>query len=45
MHPPRDAAVAPRCAASGGGLRRALQQRAFEQRHWLHHAEGSGNAL
>jgi len=36
----RDAAVARRCAASGGGLRRALQQRSFEQRHRLHHAEG-----
>ena len=40
VHPPRDAAVAGRCAASGGGLRRALQQRSFEQRHRLHHAEG-----
>ena len=32
--------VARRCAASGEGLRGALQQRAFEQRHRIHHAEG-----
>ena len=37
---PGIAVVARRCAASGGGLRRALQQRAFEQRCRLHHAEG-----
>src|SRR6516225_4567596 len=36
----RNAAVARRCAASGGGLRRALQQRASEQRHRVHHAQG-----
>ena len=40
VHPAGNAAVAGRCAASGGRLRRALQQRALEQRGWLHHAEG-----
>ena len=40
VHSAWDAAVARRCASSGGGLRRALQQRAFEQRHRLHHAKG-----
>jgi len=40
VHPAGNAAVAGRCAASGGGLRRALQQRPSEQRGWLHHAEG-----
>src|SRR5271157_2880735 len=30
MHPPRHADFARRCAAFGGGLRGALQQRAFE---------------
>ena len=40
VHSARDAAVARRCAAAGGGLRRALQQRSPEQRHWLHHAKG-----
>src|SRR5215470_1117778 len=40
VHSARDAAVARRSASSGGGLRRALQQRAFEQRHRLHHAKG-----
>src|SRR5260370_28751755 len=29
-----------RCAASGGGLSRSLQQRSPEQRGWLHHPEG-----
>src|SRR5207253_6682872 len=36
----RNAAVAGRCAAAGGGLRRALQRCPPEQCHWLHHAEG-----
>src|SRR5215469_9738544 len=40
LHSAWDAAVARRCTSSGGGLRRALQQRAFEQRHRLHHAKG-----
>jgi hypothetical protein len=40
VHSPRDTAVARRCAASGRGLRRALQQRSFEQRHRVHHTEG-----
>ena len=40
VHPAGNAAVAGRCAASGGGLRGALQQRPPEQRHRLHHAEG-----
>ena len=39
-HPPRHAAFFRRCAAFGAGLRGALQQRAFEQRHRIHHAEG-----
>jgi hypothetical protein len=34
--------VAGRCAASAGGLRRALQQRSPEQRGWLHHSEEHG---
>src|ERR1017187_3578654 len=33
VHPAGNAAVAGRCAASGGGLRRALQQRPPEQRY------------
>jgi putative transposase len=32
--------VARRCEAFGGGLRRASQQRASEQRHRVHHAKG-----
>src|SRR6266404_4267845 len=40
VHPAGNATVAGRCAASGGGLRRALQQRPPEQCHRLHHAEG-----
>src|SRR5439155_25067519 len=40
VHPAGNAAVAGRCAAAGGGLRRTLQQRPPEQRGWLHHAEG-----
>jgi transposase InsO family protein len=40
VHPAGNAIVAGRCAASGGGVRRALQQRPPEQRHRLHHAEG-----
>jgi Integrase core domain len=40
VHSARHAVVARRCAASGGGLRRALQQRSSEQRHRLHHAKG-----
>jgi hypothetical protein len=40
VHSPRHAAFARRCAAFGGGLLGALQQRAFEQRHRLHHTEG-----
>jgi hypothetical protein len=38
-HPPWYAAVAGRCAALGYGLRTALQHRASEQRHRVHHAE------
>ena len=40
VHPAGNALVAGRCAAPGGGVRRALQQRPAEQRHQLHHAEG-----
>src|SRR5258707_12295549 len=40
VHPAGNAAVAGRCTASGGGLRRALQQGPPEQRGWLYHAEG-----
>ena len=40
VHPAGNAAVAGRCAASGRGLRGALQQRPPEQCHRLHHAEG-----
>ena len=40
VHPVGNAIVAGRCAASGGGLRRALQQGPPEQCHRLHHAEG-----
>jgi hypothetical protein len=40
VHPPRHAPFTRRCAAFGAGLRGALQQRASEQRHRIHHAEG-----
>jgi len=40
VHPAGNALVTGRCAASGAGLRRALQQRPLEQCHRLHHAEG-----
>src|ERR1700730_7141389 len=40
VHPAGNAPVAGRCAASGAGLRRVLQQRPLEQCHRLHHAEG-----
>ena len=40
VHPARNAIVAGGCAASGKGLRRALQQRPLEQCHRLHHTEG-----
>jgi transposase InsO family protein len=40
VHPAGNSFVAGRCPASGGGLRRALQQRSPEQRNWLHHAQG-----
>ena len=37
---PGNATIAGRCAASGGGLRRPLQQRPFEQCDRLHPAAG-----
>src|SRR5580700_1964744 len=40
VHPAGNATVAGRCAASGGGLRRALQQHPPEQCSRLHHPEG-----
>jgi hypothetical protein len=40
VHPAGNATVAGRCAASGGGLCRALQQRSPEQRGWVHHPAG-----
>jgi len=42
VHSAGNAAVAGRCAASGRGLRGALQQRPPEQCHRLHHPEGRG---
>jgi hypothetical protein len=39
VHPAANATVIGRRAASGAGLRRALQQRPAEQRHRLHHAK------
>ena len=40
MHPAENTPFVGRCAASGAGLRRALQQCPPEQRHRLHHAKG-----
>jgi len=40
VHPAGNATIAGRCAASGGGLRRALQHCPPKQRGWLHHPEG-----
>jgi len=40
VHPAGNAAVVRWWAATGAGLRRALQQRPSEQRRRLHHAEG-----
>jgi hypothetical protein len=40
VHSAGNTAVAGRCAASGRGLRGALQQRPPERCHRLHHAEG-----
>src|ERR1051326_7867 len=40
VHPAGNTTVVGRCTTSYGGLCRALQQCSFEQRPWLHHAEG-----
>src|ERR1035441_7128246 len=40
VHPAENTPFVGRCAASGAGLRRALQQCPPEQRHRLHHAKG-----